>query len=414
MFDVDLLVAFLFMSVLFLRQITILKQPNKINYAPLMLSVGVISSVVHFILHPDTANVILLIRESLIPLLVAFILYVIMNILHQTQVSLNSRMQDEFIQVLVSEITQLKEFIAELEQKMKNAQELSVKTQEEVRNNFINDIKALDTILQNQNEFIKKIKEMQEWHKEVNKAFTYFSEVQLPELDEVVHKHIDILRVAEQDHYNKTKQLLEKAVQSRFDMAEDLDDLKTKLEGMRAISSEIARDISSKTIEKLSSVTKNFEGELLSLKSHAEALKTSLYEGDATLSGVKTQSEMIMKQMVLSSKKMDELQEKHSVLNSVFFELKEIIQEIEIIKTDYIKAQAELSKISRDIQHSKDTELIAMKEKIDDLSEKLSKKIDESLEKLHEHYHITSEDISQSVKVLAKKAQLQKGYTELD
>jgi len=43
----------------------------------------------------------------------------------------------------------------------------------------------------------------------------------------------------------------------------------------------------------------------------------------------------------------------------------------------------------------------------------LTKKIDDSLEKLHEHYHIASDDITQSVQILAKKAQLQKGYTDL-
>ena len=53
MLDGDLLLAFSFMALLFLRQISILKQPNKINYAPLMIGIGSISSVVHFIIHPD-------------------------------------------------------------------------------------------------------------------------------------------------------------------------------------------------------------------------------------------------------------------------------------------------------------------------------------------------------------------------
>jgi len=44
----------------------------------------------------------------------------------------------------------------------------------------------------------------------------------------------------------------------------------------------------------------------------------------------------------------------------------------------------------------------------------LSKKIEDSLVKLHENYQSTSQDISQSVQILAKKAQLQKGYTALD
>ena len=42
MFDIDLLIAFAFMALLFLRQISILKQPNKINYASLIIIIGTI------------------------------------------------------------------------------------------------------------------------------------------------------------------------------------------------------------------------------------------------------------------------------------------------------------------------------------------------------------------------------------
>ena len=123
MFESDLLLAFAFMAVLFLRQIAILKRPNKINYAPLMIGIGAISTLVHFIIHPDTSNVILLFRESLFPLLVALLLYIVMNIMHQTQVSENARHQEEFSKVLVKELSELKEFILEIEEKMNHSQE---------------------------------------------------------------------------------------------------------------------------------------------------------------------------------------------------------------------------------------------------------------------------------------------------
>jgi len=35
MFDSDILLAFAFMGLLFVREIVIIKRPNKINYAPL-------------------------------------------------------------------------------------------------------------------------------------------------------------------------------------------------------------------------------------------------------------------------------------------------------------------------------------------------------------------------------------------
>jgi len=85
MYESDLLLAFSFMALLFLRQISILKQANKINYAPLMVGIGAISSIVHFIIFPDQKEISLLLRESLLPLLVSLLLYIVMNILHQTQ-----------------------------------------------------------------------------------------------------------------------------------------------------------------------------------------------------------------------------------------------------------------------------------------------------------------------------------------
>ena len=87
---------------------------------------------------------------------------------------------------------------------------------------------------------------------------------------------------------------------------------------------------------------------------------------------------------------------------------------MEVIKADYVKAQAQLSFISSELKSSDDEQINAMRNQIESLSDTLTQKIDESLEKLHEHYHIADEDITQSVQILAKKAQLKSGYTELE
>jgi len=414
LFDVDLLLAFAFMAILFLRQISILKQPNKINYAPLMIGIGAISSVIHFILHPDVNNVILLLRESFLPLLVALILYLIMNILHQTQQTQNARTQDEFARFITAQVSELKEFMAELEGRMILSQQEDRKAQEELREKFKQDIKALNAIELNQGKFLDKFNEMDEWHKGVSKAFEDFTNVQLPELDNVVHKHIDILRVAEQDHYNQLKNILERAVESRFDISEDLEDIKENLSSMRAISDNIAKAITKHTLEQLSGVTKAFETQIVSLKSHTEGVSTSLYEGENRLESIKEQSEMILKQMVLASKKMNELEEQNSGLHDIYSTIRGLVSEIEVIKADYVKAQSQLSSISHELNSKKESEINGVKDEMEALLKTLTQRIDESLEKLHEHYHIASEDITKSVQVLAKKAQLQKGYTDLN
>ncbi len=410
MFDSDILLAFAFMGLLFIRQIVIIKHPNKINYAPLMIGIGSIATLVHFIIHPESTDILLITRESLFPLLVSLLLYTVMNILHQIQLSQSARTQEEFVKVLVSEITQLKEFIFEIETKMTSAQQEERKAQEEIRSQFKEDVTALDTIQLNQTKFIGKFDEMKGWHEAVNKGFEYFTEVQLPELDNVLHKHIDILRVAEQDHYNKLNSLLKKGVTSRGSISDDIDTLKESLHSMKNISNEIATSIVQHTLSQLSGVTKSFESQIIGLKSHTESVRTSLSEGESTLGNIRTQSELIMKQMILSAKKMTQLEEQNSGLHDIYTTLKEIIKDVEAVKSDYVKSQAQLGLISNDLTKNRDIEVLEMRNKIDELSESLSLKIEESLAKLHEHYHMANGEISQSVKILAKQVQLKSGY----
>ena len=414
MLDGDLLLAFAFMALLFLRQISILKQPNKINYAPLMIGIGAISSVVHFIIHPEATDTLLILRESFFPLLVSLLLYIVMNILHQTQQTLQSRTQHEFTKALIEQITQLKDFTSELERKMILNRDEDRLAQEETRDKFKKDIRALDAIQTNQAKFLDKFEEMEAWHKDVTKAFANFTDVQLPSLDDVVHKHIDILRVAEQDHFNKVKSTLERAVESRCDIAEDMENMKKNLKNMSSISNTISNSITKHTIEKLSEVTKPFEQQIVSLKSHTESLGTSLYEDESKLSNIREQSEMIMKQMILSSKKMTTLEGQTSNLHDVYGDIKSLVSEIEVVKSDYVKSQAQLEGIVKDLQDSKSKDIVNVKEEIEKLSSDLVERIDNSLDKLHKHYHIANEDISKSVQFLAKQSQVKNVYTDLD
>ena len=414
MFGNDLLLSFVFMAILFLRQISILKQPNKINYAPLMIGIGLISSIVHFIIHPEAQNFVLLVRESLFPLLVSLLLYIVMNIMHQTQEKEHDKLHDEFSRVMVEQVTQLKEFMSELEGRLTSCQKDDREAQEEIRAKVKEDIQALDTIQENQTRFLGKFEDMDTWHQTVSKEFEDFTDTQMPKLSSIIHEHIDILRVSEQDHYNKLKNILEKAGASRGEIADDMDEIKESLKNMQSIADTIAQSITKHTLQQLSGVTKSFENEIASLKSHSEGIQTSLLESDSTLGLIREKSELIMKQMVLSANKMNDLEEKNTGLHDIYTTIKELMVDMEVIKADYVKAQAQLSVISSELQSSEDEQISTMKKQIENLGEELTKSIEESLSKLHEHYHIANEGITQSVQILAKKAQLQRGYTELD
>ncbi len=413
MFSADLLIAFAFMALLFLRQIAILKQPNKLNYSPLMIGIGAIASLVHFIIHPDSSNLLLLIRESIFPLLVALLLYLVMNIMHQTQLSQNARTQEEFTRVLVDELSALKSFILEIEEKMIHSQELERSSQAEIREKFKKDIAALESIQMNQMKFIEKFDEMDQWHKNVSKGLEYFTDVQLPQLDNVVHEHIDILRVAEQDHYNKLTALLERAVESRGDISEDIEGLKESITSMKSLSKDVADSITKHTLEQLSGVTKAFESQIVTLKSHSEAITTALHESENRLGTIRSQSEIIMKQMVLSSSKMESLQKENKSLQDVYVTLKQLIEDVEAVKIDYIKNQTELSAIVKSLQSTQERQLGYVHQEVERLENALESKLEVFVQRLEEQQSKHSESTkAQSMELIAKQLQFKNGYAQ--
>ncbi|QOP41127.1 hypothetical protein [Sulfurimonas marina] len=412
MLSTDFLVSFGFMALLFLRQVYILKQPNKINYAPLMLSIGFIATILHIITAPDNIDTFKLFRESLFPLLVSLVLFVIMNIMHQTQQSAVAKNQENFIKVLGSELSELKSFILELEKRMTLAQQEDREIQAQNIEKFKKDLVALDKIQSNQMKFVDMFGDVENSLGDVKKEYKYFSEVQLPELDRVVHKHIDILRVAEQEHYNNLKSIIEQDKENKTNFVQNIQEVKKTLEGLQNISHEIANSIIQQTLSQLSGVTKSYESQINLLRTHSEGIKTSLSEDDAILSNIRSQSELLLQQISLMANKMADFQQKQMVFNDVYKNIEGLISDIEAIKSDYVKAQSQLSNISLELLETKDQKVYEMKKNLDELSEVISKKIDESLEQLHEHYHIASKDITQSVQMLTKRAQIQKGYGE--
>lgn len=413
MFDIDLLVAFAFMGLLFLRQISIIKQPNKINYAPLMMGIGAISGTIHFIAHPEAAQSLLVLKESLFPILVSLILYVIMNILHQTQQAQHSKIENESTKEFLEQFSQLREFSNELEKRLILNQNEERQSEEHLRGKFKHDIKMLDTILENQNKFLENFEQMRDWYKNVSKSFEKFTEVQLPSLDNVVHKHIDILRIAEQDHFNKVKGTLSQAMQSRESIKTELDDLRENLLAISNISQTIAKSVTKHTNEQLSEIVRPFEKEMLSLKSHTEGVNTSLYESESKLHNIQERSELIMNQMNLSSKKMQELQAQNSSLHDIYTMMRDLIRDIEGVKSEYVKSQSQLSLIVNDFKTSREDEAVAYRAQMQDFLLTLNNEMQVLFKKLNTH-NTQPEDVTSNLKFLSKQAQLKNRYSDLE
>lgn len=413
MFDADLLLAFVVMGALFLRQISIYKEPHKINYAPLMLGIGAISATFHFITHPEATQVLLVLKESLLPILVALILFFIANILHQTQISEEAKREQLFLKLLVQEIGALKELGGAVEKKMILSQQEEQEIQEQLREKFRHDIKILDTILENQNRFLEEFQRLQLSNENVNKSLENFTNVKLPSLDDVVHKHIDIFRVAEQDHFNKVKGTLERMLHTKEGIAKEVTELKEQIQEIGTVAQTIAKTITQQTLQQLGDILRPFEKELLNLKTHSQIITNSLQESQNRAGSIREQSEIIMKQMLLASKKINELQTQNSSLHELYTKMRELLKEIESLDLGYRESQTKLDTLLEEFYKLQKVQTQSNKEEMDLFLATLKSQTHDLIQKLSAQ----SEDpdtLSSNLKFLSKQAQLKNRYSELE
>ena len=401
MLETDLIISYILMAFFFLRQIMILKRPKKINYSPLILGIGAIFALVHFMLYFVQDNFTLVLKESFSSLLVSLLLYVIMNVLHQAQKNDEEQIQREFSSSMASKISQMKEYIGMLEDKIAQMRDDEQSSLFGIREDIKNDLLAQKLIQTNQDTFMHKLENVLEQQNKVLKTLQ-----QLPEFDQIMHNHIDILRIAEQDHFNRIKKAFDQANANRCDMKDELLEIKHEMHLVKSLFKDIAEKIVDATLLELSDVVSEFQKQLNTLRAQSEGVSTALSEGENILGNARSKSEMLLKQIVLSSNNMKILEENSRTLSVIYLPIKNLISEIESIKSDYHSAHNELGTLAEILTTTQVEQLEVMKIKVEELSEKLVEKIDASLERLHTHYHIASSELSPTVAELTKKAKL--------
>lgn len=410
MFEPDLIVSYVLMALLFLRQVSILKRPNKINYAPLMLSIGALFATMHFMLHIQPDSIVLILKDSLSIVVIALSLYMVMNIFHQAQKNSDEQGQREFSSSLSSKVVQMKEYISLLERKIASMHDDEQQSLFEIRDQIKKDISSLKVIQTNQEKFMNQFEVIVNQQSKVMHGIEKFTSVQLPELDDIMHSHIDMLRVSELDHFNSIKKAFESVNENRDEIKTEIDDVKKDINEIKNISKDISNSIVENILSELSTVTLEFEKQLHHLRAQTEGVSTSLFEGENILIDMKTQSEMVMKQIVLSLNNMKTLEEHSRDLTNLYNPLKLLISDIESIKDDYSNAHKELSVLASSLSSTEKEQLEMMTNRVDELSAKLIEKIDTSLEKIQSHYHIATKEVTSTVSELAKKAKFQGAY----
>ena len=401
MFDIYMYISFLLMALIFLRQISIFKQPNKINYAPLILGIGAIASVLHFIISPENQSLMFVLKGSFIPFLVALMLYIIMNIMHQTQIAQNERTRSEFTKALIEQLSKLKSFTENLEARMMEYANEERELRSEFMARFNKDIDALNKLQQNQEEFLKKFEEAKEYNKELSSLFIHFTEVKLPELDSIIHKHLESLRITEAQHYENLSSFLQDTLGSKERVSIELENIHKEVISISSKTEHISNEIIEKSIIKVQNVTSAFEKELDGLKSLTQGLKTMLNEGENKILSIKAKGDGLINQIETVGNKLQELESKKEILGDISIRFMALLDEIERVKKEYINYSSYLENNLKNIDEKTKSEFLLLSKKID--------KVYDLLDELMEKHQNTTTDISENVKLLAKKAQMQKG-----
>ncbi|DAB39481.1 MAG: hypothetical protein A2023_06375 [Sulfuricurvum sp. GWF2_44_89] len=405
MISVDLLLIIIAMSLLFLRHTAVYKDPSKINYTPVVFALGFIGALLHFILSP--AIDMSLIKESLLSLSVGILLSSIMSIMNQTVSVINTHTDRLRLTEITDEITSLSASVTILKDRLELITQMEGSTHDQIRHVFKEEFDALGVIQTNQKHFISKIESLLAQQQSAMGKFEEFTLSELPSLDNVVHRHIDLLRVAEQDHFNHLKTIVRES-------SEDQKELRTQIQELHNLVIQLSHhqnpDHTITVLQKeLDRIVHDFSHHLQTLGAKSESIVTSLLENDSLLRGSREQSELIMQQMVLSSKQMREMTSHSKELSDSLVPLSRLFSSAETLHKEFVLAKGKLSELIVTLESYERHEYRAIRQSLEEVAAEATAQMQlfvQTLQTKESHPLIEAK----SVQELASKVKLHKSY----
>lgn len=343
MLEIDLLMAIVIMSLLFLRHINVYKDRNKINYTPVVIGIGIIAGLLHFVMMGDSEGWLFALRESLLTVIVGVIFSAIMSVMSQTQHVANQYSDNLRIQNIDDEIRGLKNLFNTVNGQLGQVAQMEDSTQLQLKNIFKEEIDALNVVQSNQKLFIHKIEAMLAKQQVSMEKFEEFTLNELPSLDNIVHRHIDLLRISEQDHFNQLKNALKASSDDKKEFHDELIQIKIVLQ--RLHESHSMDPIIGHLEQEFTRIIQEFSRHIQTIGSKSESIVTTLLENEKILKGSREQSELIMQQMVLSSNHMREMSQNSKELNESIKPLGHLFSAAELLHKEFILAKSKLTEL---------------------------------------------------------------------
>lgn len=408
MLQIDLLIAIAMMSLLFLRHINVYKDRNKINYTPIVIGIGIIMGLLHFVMMGDSEGWLLSLRESLLTVIVGVIFSAIMSVMSQTQQVANQYEDNFRIQNIDDELGALKKLFSAVNGQLGQVTQMEDSTQVQLKNLFKEEIDALNVIQSNQKLFIQKIESIMTKQQASMEKFEEFTFNELPSLDNVVHRHIDLLRISEQDHFNQLKNAAKISAEDKKAYQEELEQVKIILE--KLAKSQSMEGLIAHLEHEFTSIIHEFSRHIQTIGSKSEGIVTTLLENEKILKGSREQSELIMQQMVLSSNHMREMSQNSKELNDAMKPLGNLFNSAQSLHKEFIHAKSQLSELVVTLEGYEKQEHRELREHLENVANEAivqMKLFTQILTQPDHHHHVSAKEVVD----LAHKVKLHQSYT---
>ncbi len=407
--EVWIAVTGLIILFLFWRQLAVFKIQGKINYAPLVLIIGSISSLSLFIF--SSGELKSDIQYSLMPLLLSLIFYMLMYIMYQFKVHdvrIQHNAQEQMLSTLMADIHG---YFGVLDEKLSSISNAEEKTLEALQLAVKNELVSFSALSVRQELISKKLEDMYNQEEGALMNIQKFLEQDVMNLDKVVHRHIDILRISEQDHFNKLQNILN-SMNGMEGVEDALVILTNRLDKMEEGFKQRALSLSDEMTKVFKENLESMSSDLQNAKQLSESLGLSTQEYEMKLEELHKQASLLLQKSDTIHESMEDTYAQAQKVRPVYDSLNELISRLMDIYAEYKHAKKELHILAGELGNAEERHFEIMDKKIDDLGLKMHAKIEASLLELKEHYHIADKDVTSTVKTLAAKAQLQKSYTE--
>ena len=399
---------------LFWRQIMIFKMRQKINYAPLVVIVGLVSSISLFVFSASTQALKLDIQYALMPLLISLIFYIPMYLMHQIRINDKKFQEEENEKQLRKFLSYIQEYFTILDGKLSSIERTDEKTLEAVQLTLKNELSVFSKLSTGQESLSAKIENMYVQEERVLLDIKKFLDKDMHDLDTVVHRHIDILRIAEQDHFQKISHMLNNMNEDKgaSEINSTLQNLSVRLEKLEGSLQKSTQNLLVEVQNGLQSALKDMKKDLSDAKQLSATLYLSTQEYEVKLQELHKQASLLLQKSDTIHESMEDTYTQTQKVRPVYASLNELIGRLMDIYAEYKQAKKELQILASELGNAEERHFQQMDGKIDALGLDIHAKIEASLRELQEHYHIADKEVSNTVKTLAAKAQLQKSYME--